>query len=203
MDSRLEGLPAIPASSWVSRLTSHHIMPTFPSSLSSPSRYKRQNSDSIQFTSYHAHCAHESSKFNFLAANSWQKLFLVTNSIFRSLHTATFNSSCFLHVHVCTHIHIQTHSHIYVHVHTHNPPNTQSHTFKHALCMHVHTCVLFHKQVQVRDDHHSHHSRQCRKVKGTSRFEVPLQLERREGGREGGRERERERERVSDGGRSD
>ena len=26
MDSQLEGLPAIPASSWVSRLTSHHIM---------------------------------------------------------------------------------------------------------------------------------------------------------------------------------
>ena len=31
----------------VSRLTSHHIMLTCPSSLHSPSRYKRQNSNSI------------------------------------------------------------------------------------------------------------------------------------------------------------
>ena len=39
-------------------------MLTCPSSLSSPSRYKRQNSDSIQFASDRARCARESSKFN-------------------------------------------------------------------------------------------------------------------------------------------
>ena len=67
-------------------------MLTCLSSLSSPSRYKRQHSDSIQFTSDRACCARESSKFNlhFLAASLWQKLNLVTNSRFRSLYTATF-----------------------------------------------------------------------------------------------------------------
>ena len=66
MDSRLEGLPAFPASLQVSRLTSKHFMLTCPSSLSSPSKYKRQNIDSIQFASDRARCAHEGLKFNWL-----------------------------------------------------------------------------------------------------------------------------------------
>ena len=72
MDSQLERLPSFPASSWVSTLTSHHLVLTCLSTLSSPSRCKRQNIDSIEFTSDHACCACERST-QFLAANSCQK----------------------------------------------------------------------------------------------------------------------------------
>ena len=62
MDSRLKGLSAIPASLRISRLTSHHIILTCLSSLSSPSRYKQQNSDSIHSLAICTYCACESSK---------------------------------------------------------------------------------------------------------------------------------------------
>ena len=139
MDSRLKGLPAIPASSRVSRLiyTSHHIMLTCPSLLSSPNRYKRQNSDSIQFTSDRACCARESSSLiAFSCCKLVAKAILVTNSKFRSIYTATFPLSIIhtytLYYHVTGYLHLQVlslmqsltsacmviYSDAYTHIHT-------------------------------------------------------------------------------------
>ena len=58
-------LPSQLARGYISRLTSHRFMLTCLSSLSSPSRYKWQNIDSVQFASGRVCCARECLTLNF------------------------------------------------------------------------------------------------------------------------------------------